>query len=240
MNSDVDRALEEFGTARATLDAWRARGADRMDPLRFHFMEALERRTAGHSGAVRRILDERLSGLLAAYAEALEKAAVAMGQAADTAAAGAAPDSGRPAPLNPRGPARGALGELLDQIAGRVPSAETGRAAADHAAPSRPAPWPELAVLEYFREVWSRLGTEKQLQQSQQQVPGNAGPLNSSSLVHRSLSLMQELSPGYLQQFLSYVDALSWLEQMGAAGAPPGKETARAAGTKKGTRGTSR
>ena len=57
------------------------------------------------------------------------------------------------------------------------------------------------------------------MRQSLEQVPGNAGPLNSSSLVHRSLSLMRELSPGYLQQFLSYVDALSWMEQMNGGSA---------------------
>jgi hypothetical protein len=219
---------EVTGSARATLDAWRARGADRVNPLRFHFIEALERRAAGHSGAAQRILDDRLNSLLSAYAEDLEKAAFT--GAADSAATLAPPE-------------RGALGELLDHIAGRAPApvAEVAadRPAAPHAAP-RPARWPEPEVLEYFREVWSRLSTERQLRQSQQQVPGNAGPLNSSSLVHRSLSLMRELSLGYLQQFLSYVDALSWLEQMNGGGALAGKDAPRAAGVKKNTRSTPR
>ena len=218
------------GGARATLDAWRARGADRVDPLCFHFIEALERRAAGHSGAARRILDDRLNSLLAAYAEDLEKTGFT--GAADGAASLALP-------------ARGALGELLDHIAGRAPaSTAEAEVAADRPAAaqvaSRPARWPEPEVLEYFREVWSRLSTERQLRQSQQQVPGNAGPLNSSSLVHRSLSLMRELSPGYLQQFLSYVDALSWLEQMNGGGALAGKDAPRAAGVKKPTRSTPR
>jgi hypothetical protein len=210
------------GGARATLDAWRARGADRVDPVRFHFIEALERRAAGHSGAARRILEDRLNSLLTAYAEDLEK--IAFTGAASLAL-----------------PARGALGELLDHLAGRAPAEE---AAAERPAAaqvtSRPARWPEPDVLEYFREVWSRLSTERQLRQSQQQVPGNAGPLNSSSLVHRSLSLMRELSPGYLQQFLSYVDALSWLEQMNGGGALTAKDAPRAAGVKKNTRSTPR
>jgi hypothetical protein len=51
------------------------------------------------------------------------------------------------------------------------------------------------------------------MRQSQAGVPENAGPLNTNHL-HRSLSLMREVSPGYLEQFLSYVDALSWLEGM--------------------------
>ena len=84
------------------------------------------------------------------------------------------------------------------------------------------ASYPELPALDYFREVWSKVRTEKQMRQSLEQVPGNAGPLNSSSLVHRALSLMREVSPGYLKQFLSYVDALSWMEQMNGGDAPAG------------------
>jgi hypothetical protein len=82
--------------------------------------------------------------------------------------------------------------------------------------------------------------SEKQLRQSLKKAPGNAGPLNSSSLVHRSLSLMRELSPGYLQQFLSYVDALSWMEQINGGGALPAKEAPRAATARKSTRNKAR
>jgi hypothetical protein len=52
-------------------------------------------------------------------------------------------------------------------------------------------------------------------------VPKNAGPLNSSSLVHRSLSLMREVSPEYLQHFLGYLDSLAWLEDTTARPTPP-------------------
>ena len=53
---------------------------------------------------------------------------------------------------------------------------------------------------------------------------------------------MRELSPAYLQQFLSYVDALACLEDLVGAGAQPDKEAARtkmakpAKPAKKGTR----
>ena len=221
-------ASDVVSGARATLDAWRERGVDRMDPVRFHFIEALERRSASHSGEARRILDDRLNSLLTAYAGDLEKTAFTAGHA-----------GGADRTTQLAVPTRGALGELLDQIAGRAPLAKDGGPVTGHVT-AQPPSWPELEVLEYFREVWSRLSTERQLRQSQQQVPGNAGPLNSSSLVHRSLSLMRELSPGYLQQFLSYVDALSWMEQMNGGGVVPGKEAPRAAGARKSTRNTSR
>jgi hypothetical protein len=88
-------------------------------------------------------------------------------------------------------------------------------------------------MLDDFRKLWSRLRTESQLRQSLEQVPTNAGPLNSGNLVHRSITLMRELSPGYLQQFLAYVDALTWIEQMNNGGALVVQEAPRAVGSKK-------
>jgi hypothetical protein len=93
-------------------------------------------------------------------------------------------------------------------------------------------------MLDYFRQTWSRISIDAQWRQSRDQVPTNAGPLNSSSLVHRALSLMRAQSPGYLQHFLSYVDALSWMDQMSGGEAP--KETRRASATKKSPRSRAR
>ncbi|WP_205171686.1 DUF2894 domain-containing protein, partial [Burkholderia sp. LMG 13014] len=49
---------------RATLDAWREQGADRLDPVRFHRIDALERRAAALEGNARALLDARLATLL--------------------------------------------------------------------------------------------------------------------------------------------------------------------------------
>ncbi|CAE6736998.1 hypothetical protein R75461_02277 [Paraburkholderia nemoris] len=217
-------AGEVTGGARATLDAWRERGADRMDPIRFHFIEALDRRAAGHSGEARRLLDERLAKLIEAYAIDLERAE---SKADDTDAKASSGD-----------PARGTLVGLIDYIANHATADGDGLTAGS--ATPRPSSYPELEALDYFRETWSKVRSEKQLRQSLKKAPGNAGPLNSSSLVHRSLSLMRELSPGYLQQFLSYVDALSWMEQMNGGGALPAKDAPRAASAKKNTKAKSR
>jgi hypothetical protein len=201
--------------ARALLDAWRARGADQLDPVRFHHIEALERRAGAHAGEVRRHLDARLAQLLNAFAEDLARE-TAPAFSDDFANA----------------TQRGALGRLVDSVA----RAEPGRPVSG----ARHEPDPEL--VEYFRKTWSRVRSEKQLRQSLDQVPINAGPLNSSSLVHRALSLMREVSPGYLQQFLAYADALSWLEQLNASVAPaaPAKEAPRASTAKKAVRGKKR
>ncbi|WP_088507251.1 DUF2894 domain-containing protein [Burkholderia ubonensis] len=202
MNRDATRA-------RAMLDAWRASGADRLDPMRFHRIDALERRAAGHDGDARRLLDARLDALLAGYADDVERAG----------------DANEPGDVAQARPASGALAGLVTHIAR---DAQADRAGIDP------------ALIDYFRETWSKVRTEKQYRQALDQVPRNAGPLNSSSLVHRSLSLMRDLSPGYLQQFLSYVDALAWLEDLAGGGAQAEKEAPRAKGVKKGARSKAR
>lgn len=245
--------------AQHTLDAWRERGADRLDPVRFRFIDALRRRAAAHGGDARRLLDARLAALIDAYAADLRRAesngdacecagAPAPAPAPAPASSSSSSSSTSPAPTpaapsttttspaasSPADPARGPLAALLDYIGSRErPTAsapdETRAAPASSTASGRVALRAEPALLDYFRETWSKLSADSQLRASLEQVPKNAGPLNSSSLVHRSLSLMRELSPEYLRQFLSYVDALSWLQQMNGDEAATGDEAARGA-----------
>ncbi|UEP23460.1 DUF2894 domain-containing protein [Burkholderia ambifaria] len=189
---------------RATLDAWREQGADRLDPVRFHRLDALEKRAAAFDGDARALLDARLATLLEGFAELVARAGEAAA-ASETQQAIA------------QAPARGALGGLIEQLAR---DAQADRRGVD----------PEL--IDYFRTMWSKVRTEQQYRQSLDQVPRNAGPLNSNSLVHRSLATMRELSPEYLQQFLSYIDALAWLEDLAGGGAQPEKEAPRAKAAK--------
>ncbi|KAB0640544.1 DUF2894 domain-containing protein [Burkholderia latens] len=184
---------------RVTLDAWRDRGADRLDPVRFHRLDALERRAAALDGDARALLDARLATLLDAYAQIVARADDASEEPANAA------------------PARSRLRELVAQLAR---DAQADRRGID----------PDL--IDYFRTMWSKVRTEQQYRQSLDQVPRNAGPLNSNSLVHRSLATMRELSPEYLQQFLSYVDALAWLEDLAGGAAQPEKEAPRAKAAK--------
>ncbi len=215
MASDGTRG--ELVDARAMLDAWREAGADRVAPVRFQFMDALERRAAAHGGEARKLLDGKLAALIQAYESELDSARD--------------PDStpNRPAAATPE---PGPLAALTAYMAD--PGADA------RGTTNLRASYPELESLEYFRSVWSRVSADRQVRQSQEQVHKNAGPLNSNQLVHRALSLMREVSPGYLQQFLSYTDALMWLEQVHAALAPPPREAAPRAGAKKTARGKGR
>ena len=113
-------------------------------------------------------------------------------------------------------PKRGPLGELVAYVARQKPhpvldtSAPAGLAAAGRPAPSAA---PVARTLQFFKRTWSRLSADQRLAQSRACLPDNAGPLNSQHLVHRSLVLMRELSPDYLEHFVGYIDALQWLEQ---------------------------
>jgi hypothetical protein len=206
----VDVVSRIEASTQAMLDSWRASGADRLDRLRFCFIEALHRRAAGQTGEARRILDGRLAELIAAYAADLDRP-TATSDASDANA-----------------PADSALAELLRDIASQQRT-DVGEASDGGSGPHRHA-LPELKILEDVRETWSRVRAEKQLRDALDKVPVNAGPLNSSSLVHRSLLLMREVSPDYLRQLLSYVDALSWLERMSGDGAVGGQDAARGGG----------
>lgn len=182
----------------AMIDEWRKRGDDRFDPVRFRFIEAMVNRAAAHQGEARRILDDKAAKLLAAYGEDLEKAR----SAGEINAAQKEKE---------KMPARGPLAALVDYIARHTPAhGDTlhGLTAS-----------PELKTLSYFRSTWSKLSADRRLTQSLAKVPENAGPLNSHHLVHRSLTLMRDLSPEYLNRFMSYVDALSWLDQASSGGA---------------------
>jgi hypothetical protein len=48
--------------------------------------------------------------------------------------------------------------------------------------------------------------------QALDQAPKNAGPINSHMLVLRSLALMRDIAPDYLNRFMSYVDTLLCLD----------------------------
>jgi len=205
----------------ATVQAWRERGAHGFDPVRFRFIEALARRAAAQGGAARRLLDARVARLLAAYGDDLERAAAAQGTAGD----GASPPAAKPAP-SPRGP----LAQLVEHIARQASAHGEGDVA------SRAVPASELKTLHVFRSTWSRLSADRRLAQSLAKVPENAGPLHSHHLVHRSLTLMRDLSPEYLARFMSHVDALLWLDQAHAATAGE-KDVPRGNGDRKAARG---
>lgn len=193
----------------STLEALRAAGADRHDPVRFRYLEVLAGRLAGQPPAVQQLLQRRLQQALADYA----------GQVAQRAAAHTA------APVQPPGlsPLAQLNSDLQARVAdpGAMPTGGLTGAAGVERAP------PDLQSVRRFGEVWAQIAAEQQVAQAFTRGPENAGPLNAHRLVLRSLALMRTLSPDYLRHFVSQIDSLLWLEHASArpARAPlkPGK-----------------
>lgn len=185
--------MAESGRVAEALQTLRLNGADRFDPVRFHFIEALARRVPAHHGAAQRILESKLAAALAAYDQRFEQARSAAGDSVAQIA---------------KSVRQTGLAELTRDLAQRSPA--DGDVSLDEAPGSRS----ELKAVRYFRKTWSKLSVDRQLAQAIAQGPQNAGPLNSHRLVLRSLALMSEISPDYLNRFMSYADALLWLDQV--------------------------
>jgi len=97
------------------------------------------------------------------------------------------------------------LSALVDRL-GRMPAPAPSLT-------SLPVATRPLRAVSAFKGTWSRLRAEQRLRQALAEVPAQAGPLNSSHVVHRALQTMHALSPEYLDAFMSHVDTLLALEQ---------------------------
>ena len=208
----------------STIEALRGRGADRLDPVRFRFIEALARRAAVQDGATRCILDAKLAQLLG---DAERKCAEDdMGARAEASLGAGALG---------RASCRGPLADLLKHVASHsMPGRGESRAAND--AEAAVGATADLKTLRYFKSTWDRLITHQRVTDSLAKAPKNAGPLNSQLLVHRALSLMRDVSPAYLNRFVSHVDVLLSLGQMTGAGTPDARGSAPPASERKATR----
>lgn len=217
MDAPGDSSIE-FGTLIASL---RTAGAGRFDPMRLHYIEVLSKRAATHHGRVRHLLDARLAQALAAFRERFD---LARSDAQDTVARimGKYPLAAHELQrLFAAGDFRGlrhfaarleasedcaSLGSLVRQLERHALGNADTRS--DEAAESRS----ELRAIRNFRTTWSKLSVDKQVSQALQQAPKNAGPINSHMLMLRSLTLMRDIAPDYLNHFMSYADALLCLD----------------------------
>jgi len=224
--------------AAASLETLRGDGAERFDPVRWRFIEALARRGQQHQGEAKRIIDGKLAEALAAYRERFEQT---RNEARESVAriSEQSPDA---ADELQRLLSEADFGALKRFVAGmekrHSPLAELTRHLAQFSAQDgeggateTPGARGELKAIRNFRKTWSKLAVDKQLAQAIEQAPDNAGPLNSHMLVLRSLALMRDISPDYLSRFMSYVDTLLWLDQAEVKDKPAAKKASAAKST---------
>jgi hypothetical protein len=209
----------DFNTLIASL---RSAGAHRFDPVRLHYIEVLAQRASAHHGSVKRMLDARLAQALTAFKERFEQAqsdaseSVAHSvqqypQAADDLqrllAAGDFKELQRSITTLKAREQCASLSALVRQLEQHAPE-NTDARMTENAGPRS-----ELKTIRNFRNTWAKLSVDKQVAQALEQAPKNAGPINSHMLVLRSLALMRDISPDYLNRFMSYADTLLCLDQ---------------------------
>lgn len=176
--------------------AWAAEAAQR-DPVGWHYIRVLAERTRTQTGPAQALLQAKLSTAVAQLQARL-----------------AAPQNPNTLPASSTASRSSPLTAMLQDMA--APSAErplspSGQGRMDN---------PRVAQ---FRQQLGKISVQKQVTQAIAQAPQNAGPINSHMLVLRSLGLMRDLSPDYLNRFMGYVDTLLFLDAPQTVKATPKK-----------------
>ena len=196
--------------------ALQAAGAPQRDQAHWHYIEVLSERARTQTGRVQVLLQEKLAVLL----KQLEGQMHAPPKAAQKEPQGS---EAEPSPL----------AVLLRDMAQHAAAVTTASTTSPTALSSKPTAWrAESPRVQQFKKQLSKISVQKQGKQAMAMAPQNAGPINSHMLVLRSLGLMQEASPDYLNRFMTYVDTLLCLEEAGKTSAQP-KKTPSAAKPKK-------
>lgn len=219
-DSLVDQLLD-FSQEIAAL---RLLGAEQFDPVHLHYLEELTQRVDTHQGPVKHILGEKLVQALVAFrtrleqtqrdtseaiAQATRKYPQARAELQQLHSVGDFPGVRRRIATLERSGPRESLGDLVRAMT--QPSSDP----VDARLQGHTGSHAELKSVKYFRNTWSKLSADKQVTQALDQAPKNAGPINSNRLVLHSLALMRDISPDYLNRFVSYVDTLICLDQRG-------------------------
>jgi len=191
------------------LSALRAKGAPRVDAVGWHYIETLAERMQSQSGLAQQLLQAKLQ-------EALKRieGRMAHSAAAATAACAATPHAA-PSPM------AALLQDMVQRNAPQGHVQEPGQSA-PHAGAWRA----ESPRIQQFRRQLSKISVQKQVTQAIAQAPQNAGPINSHMLVLRSLGLMRNISPDYLNRFMTHVDTLLRLDEADKGKLPPKKAPA--------------
>jgi hypothetical protein len=221
-----DHAAPALDALLDRLAALREQGAEHFEPVQFHYLDSLAQRLAalpeppiGTQG--------KLAAQLAEYEDALHQAKETLqrtGEPTDN------PGQFRsllrrrqPAQASPFAPLQQAYSnpptddspEEGNTLAGLLKQQET-RILADNSA-SAPPPPPrqrELSALRQLRHQRQTHRARQRIDNAITQTPSDAGPLNSHRLVTRSIETLRELSPAYLEHFVSYLDTLMSLEKL--------------------------
>ncbi|WP_168203187.1 DUF2894 domain-containing protein [Marinobacter fonticola] len=194
---------------RQRLDRLRHASQQAVDPVRFRYLDALERRLrerdlqhGRHWVKLQQALDDYERTHLRTTPRVSDR---------------------HPSPVS-----LAPLSQLSDLLNGQSPAATAESTsplaelfAGDGAEPADTAPAysprPLKAVMR-ARALQSERTLERRIQSAIEQSPENAGPMNAHRLVSRAVGELKRLSPDYLKRFASYTDLLQSLERLNIKG----------------------
>jgi len=193
------------------LEELRNSGADKADPVRFRYLEALALRLRA-KGLQHTRYWQKLEQAVADY-QAKFVSSAPPSQTIEARAPSLLSDLmdrlnqtlDAPA-IDPR--------STLEQLVFGTP--EEGSASTQHAATAG-----TLQPLKAMARVKAGRGEQvlqDRIRHAIEHAPKDAGPINAHRLVSRAMAEMQKLSPAYLNRFVSYTDTLMALERMGRKG----------------------
>ncbi len=212
MDESGQSEISEISEVSQAIESLRQLGADRFDPVRFFYIDVLARRATTQQGPVKRLLDDKLAQALVTLRKHFEQAQ------AENQSASRLEQSVHRTPL----------GELTRHLSHLRSHDEAENMGSTGSTGLRP----ELKATQYFRNTWAKLSINKRVTHALGQAPKNAGPINSHMLVLRSLALMRDISPDYLNRLTAYVDTLLCLDQWDKQKLPTAKKTAGVASGK--------
>ena len=192
-------------------EALKAQGAAKLDPLAWHYIQLLAERAQKQQGPAQKLLFAKLDQALNQLQVKLNKIQqVTVQEKADAAGQGI------------KKPVLSPLAELLqDMLPEPADPAHKAKLQGSDASSATNAlsryglktAWrAESPRIRQFRKQLRQISVQKQVSHAMALAPQNAGPINSHMLVLRSLGLMREASPDYLNRFMAYVDTLLWLD----------------------------
>ena len=168
--------------------------AARLDPVGWHYIEVLAEHARTQKGTAQSLLNDRLVKALSDFKARLDAASTAQKPACDAT----------PSPL----------AVLLRDMSPTTQAIQSGKSLSWRS---------ESPRIQQFRQQLSKISVQKQVTQAIAQAPQNAGPINSHMLVLRSLGLMRDISPDYLNRFMGYIDTLLCLDEAALGKASPKK-----------------
>ena len=196
--------MSETTASDTLMQSLRDAGAAGVDAVGWHYIEVLAKRTQSQSGPAQALLRDKLLQALQAFEVRLTEH-----QAVTTS---------DPAPAAVPSP----MATLLQDMAPPLQDAPV-RAAIDLFGTHRESP-----RVRQFRKQLRQISVQKRVSKAIARAPQNAGPINSHMLVLRALGLMRDISPDYLNRFMTHVDTLLCLQEseqrrMATRGAAPRK-----------------